>query len=109
MRAAIRELELLMEEGVVSLATARGERRGRKPELALKQKVVLLLLKHLFDRSNREMSASLVAFSALSGVDVGYKTVERLYSDEGVLLALQNLHALLLRRKGVERPAGLLR
>lgn len=42
--------------------------RGRKPKLTLKQKVILLLLKHLFGRSNRDMSFMLVAFSLLSGL-----------------------------------------
>jgi transposase len=40
-------------------------------------------------------------FSMLSGIDVSYKTVERLYSDEAVMMALNNLHALLLKKKGV--------
>jgi transposase len=102
-RVAIRELELIVEEAVTTLKTTKAERRGRKPELTLKQKTVLLLLKRLFDRSNREMSAQLVAFSMLSGIDVSYKTVERLYSDEEVRLVLQNMHALLLKKKGVER------
>jgi transposase len=103
-RTAIRELEPLIEEATNSLATTKAGRKGRKPELTLKQRVILLLLKHLFDRSNREMSAQLVAFSMLSGIDVSYKTVERLYSDKEALLALQNLHTLLLlKRKGVER------
>ena len=103
MRTAIRELEPLIEEAIGSLKTTKAEKRGRKPELTLKQKTILLLLKHLFDRSNREMSAALVAFSLLSGIDVSYKTVERLYSDEEVLLVLQNMHVLLLKKKGVER------
>lgn len=103
-KGAIRELEPLIEEATSSLAVTRAEPRGRKPELTLKQKTILILLKRLFDRSNREMSAMLVTFSLLSGIDVSYKTVERLYSDEEVLLALQNLHALLLRKKGVADP-----
>jgi transposase len=102
-RAAIRELEPIVEEAVATLETAKAERRGRKPELTLKQKTVLLLLKRLFDRSNRDMSAQLVAFSMLSGIDVSYKTIERLYSDEEVLMVLHNLHVLVLKKKGVER------
>ena len=42
-------------------------------------------------------------FSMLSGIDVSYKTVERLYSDEEVIMALHNLHTLLLKKKGVEK------
>jgi len=101
-KAAIRELEPIVEEAVTTLETVKAERRGRKPELTLKQKTVLLLLKRLFDRSNRDMSGQLVAFSFLTGIDVSYKTIERLYSDEEVLLVLHNMHTLLLRRKGVK-------
>jgi transposase len=97
---AIRELEPLVDEAIASLKLGRAETRGRKPELTLKQKVVLLLLKRLFPKSNREMSCMLTAFSLLTGVDVGYKTVERLYSDEEVILVLHNIHRLILKRKG---------
>jgi len=101
-RTAMRELEPLIEEAILALKTIKVEKRGRRPELSLKQKTVLLLLKHLFGKSNREMSAMLVVFSLLSDIDVSYKTVERLYSDEEVLMVLQNMHALLLKKKGVE-------
>jgi transposase len=37
----------------------------------------------------------------LSGIDVSYKTIERLYSDEEVIIAIHNLHILILERKGV--------
>ena len=40
-------------------------------------------------------------FSMLSGIDVSYKTVERLYSDDEVIMAIHNLHALILKRKKV--------
>ncbi len=46
----------------------------------------------------------LVIFSLLSGIDVSYKTVERLYSDDEVLLVMHNLHALILKKKEVEQP-----
>ena len=47
------------------------------------------------------MEAMLAIFSLLSDVDVTYKTVERLYSDPEVELALSNLHMLILKRKSV--------
>jgi len=103
-RTAIRNLEPLIDEAISSLQIVKGETRGRKPILTVKQKVQLLLLKHLFERSNREMSNVLVAFSMLSGIDVSYKTIERLYSDEEVMLVLMNLHALILKKKGVNDP-----
>ncbi len=39
----------------------------------------------------------------ISGIDISPKTKERLYSDEEVILAIHNLHALILKRKGIER------
>jgi len=34
----------------------------------------------------------------ISGIEISYKTVERLYSDELVMMALHNLHVLLLKK-----------
>jgi transposase len=45
----------------------------------------------------------LVTFSPLSGLEVIDKTVERFYSGPTVALALENLHALMLRRRGGTR------
>ncbi len=101
-KTAIRELEPLIEEAVSAIKIVKEEKRGRKPKLTLKQKTLLLLLKHLIDKSNREMSNMLVAFSLLAEVDVSYKTVERLYNDEEVILVLHNMHMLLLEKKGVK-------
>ena len=41
-------------------------------------------------------------FSMISGIDISYKTVERLYSDELVMMTLHNLHVLLLKKKGIK-------
>ena len=49
------------------------------------------------------MFANMLAiFSMLSGIDVLYKTVERLYSDNETLMALHNLHVLILKKNGVK-------
>ena len=40
-------------------------------------------------------------FSMLSGIDVSYKTIERLYSDNEVVMAIFNLHVLLLKNKNI--------
>ena len=37
----------------------------------------------------------------ISGIDVSYKTIERLYSDDEVMTAIHNLHVLILKKKGV--------
>ncbi|MCG2717586.1 MAG: ISNCY family transposase [Nanoarchaeota archaeon] len=105
-KGAVRDLEPLIDEAVSSIKIVNGETRGRKPELSLKQKVILILVHRLVGKSNRGMSCMLALFSLLSGVDVSYKTVERLYSEDLVILVLHNLHILILRRKGVENVKG---
>ena len=49
-----------------------------------------------------------VIFSMISGIDISYKTIERLYSDDEVILAVHNLHVLILKIKGVNNsnPTG---
>lgn len=101
-KTAMQELSPLIEEAITSFKVYKGETRGTKPKLSLKQKVILLLLKHLFGKSNRAMSSMLIIFSLLTDVDVSYKTVERLYSDNEVIIALHNLHQLILKKKGIK-------
>lgn len=105
LRTAFKELKPLVHEAVWSIHIVTGEKRGAKPLLTLEQKVLALLLKHLIGKSNREMSLMLIIFSWLSGIDVSYKTIERLYSDQEVILALHNLHVIMLRKKGVKNVA----
>ncbi len=45
------------------------------------------------------MASMLGLFSLLSRIDVSYKTVERLYSNHDVEMAIHNLHLLILRKK----------
>jgi len=101
-KACFTELEPLVEEAVSSINITSGEHRGNEPKLTLKQKVLLLLLKHFCGKSNRTMEWMIVVFSMLSNVDVSYKTIERLYSDETIKLAIFNLYSLLLKKKGIE-------
>jgi len=100
LKYAVRNLEPLIDEAVSSISVQRGA--GRPPELSLKQKTILLLVKELVDKSNRNLEAMMDLFSLLTGFDVSYKTVERLYSDPEVDLALHNLHVLILKRRGVQ-------
>lgn len=99
LKTAYRELKPLVQEAVQSLQIVDGETRGIKPKLTLEQKVLLLLLKHLVGKSNRDMAIMVVIFSWLTDIDISYKTVERLYSDKEVILALNNLHCLILKKK----------
>jgi len=99
-RLVMRNLEPMVDKAC-DFAITRGP--GAPHELTLKQRVILLLLKTLYKQSNRRMSGMLVAFSLLSGIDVSYKTVERLYSDPEVEIALANLHTLMLKQRGVKK------
>jgi transposase len=106
LKKAFKELKPLVEEAVSTLKIVKGETRGAKPVLTLEQKVLALLLKHLIGKSNRNMSNMLVLFMWLTDIDVSYKTIERLYSDPEVALALHNLHVLTLKKKGVKEVDG---
>lgn len=102
LKKAFKELKPLVHEAVQAIKIVKGETRGSKPQLTLEQKVLALLLKHLIGKSNRNMANMLVLFMWLTNLDVSYKTIERLYSDQEVILALHNLHMLTLKKKGVK-------
>lgn len=106
LKTAYKELKPLVQEAVQSLKIVNGETRGIKPKLTLEQKVLLLLLKHLIGKSNRDMAIMVVIFSWLTDIDISYKTVERLYSDDQVILALRNLHLLILKKKALARQTA---
>jgi transposase len=101
-KEAMKGLDPLIHEAVSTIRIEKGG-AGRPDALTLEQRVKLLLIKQLVGESNRMFANMLDVFSMVSGIDVSYKTVERLYSDEEVTMALHNLHVLLLKKKGVER------
>ena len=98
-----KELKPLIYEATSNIKIIKFEQKGSKPLLTLEQKVLALLLKHLIDKSNRDMSAMIVLFSWLSGISISYKTIERLYSDEQVILVLHNLNQLMLKKKEIKK------
>ncbi len=106
LRIAFRELKPLVHEAASTITFVRGETRGAKPVLTVEQRTLALLIKHIIGKSNRTMSSMFVVFSLLSNVDVSYKTVERFYSDPEVIAVLHNLHALILKKKGVKEVDG---
>ena len=95
----MRDLEPLIEEAVSSIKLIHGP--GHPHSLSLQQRVKLLLIKQLVGESNRMFANMLDIFSMVSGMDVSYKTVERLYSDEEVAMAIHNLHILILKKNNV--------
>ncbi len=74
---------------------------GRPKKVDLERRVMLFLFARLMDKSNRDVEELLELFEPLFGIKVSYKTIERLYSDEEVKLALHNLFILLLEEEGV--------
>lgn len=74
--------------------------RGPEKELDLVQRITLLLFAKLMNKSNRDMEEILILLQPMFDVSVSYKTIERLYSDEEVRLALHNLFMLLLKDEG---------
>jgi transposase len=100
LKSAIKELNPLVYASTQGLQIYQGN--GPKPKLDLKQKVTIILFKTLIEKSNRMMSCLLDVFLLLLGIDISYKSIERLYSDEDVYLALCNLNTLIIRQKKVE-------
>lgn len=99
-RKAMDNLNPLIEQSTKTLRIYRA--RGDKPSLKVEQKLRLLLLSQLAGKSNRVMAYMTRLFSLLTGIDRSYKTVERLYSDTEVEVALFNLWMLILKKKGVK-------
>jgi transposase len=100
-KACFHNLEPLVTEAISNIKIIRKDNRGAISKLTLKQKVLLLLLKQLCQKSNRNMEFLLVVFALLTNIEISYKTIERLYSDVGVQIALFNIHSLILAKKGI--------
>ncbi len=98
-KTAMKDLEPLIDEAVSTITIIHGA--GHPHSLSLDQRVKLLLIKQLVGESNRMFANMLDIFSMVSGIDVSYKTVERLYSDEDVIPAIHNLHILILKKNNV--------
>jgi len=62
----------------------------------------LILVKELTEKGNRKTANMLGLYSLMSGTDISYKTVERLYDDELLQLALFNLLTLSLKMRNVK-------
>ncbi len=99
---AIHFFEDYISRGVCLLKTKNCNKVGRPEKLSLEQKVRILLLQRLIERSNREMSFMLLLFSSLNQIDISYKTIERIYDDEKVFLVLNNIHYFILQDKNVK-------
>jgi len=102
LKSCFTELSSMIKKAARSIKIVKTEKRGNEPKLNLDQKINLLLLKQLCIKSNRNMAGMMVLFTCLTSIDISYKTVERLYSDPLVQMALYNLHILILKKKGIK-------
>jgi hypothetical protein len=79
-KMAMKDLDPLVNQAVSTIRIIKGP--GHPHSLTLEQRVKLLLIKQLVGESNRMFANMLDIFSMLSGIDISYKTIERLYSDD---------------------------
>jgi len=102
-REALSNLKQIVEEASKQIKHKEEKPTGRPKKLTVEQRVLLLLIKEIFQTSNRLMESMLVIFSLLSGIEVSYKTIERLYRDEEVMILLHNIFLLLVRKKEIKK------
>lgn len=93
-----RELNSLTNDAATLINVNRSN-FGRPQKLYIQQRVVTLLLKSIFEKHNRPMAGLLSLFGTFFGIDISYKTIERLYSDELVQIVLHNMFVLAIKRK----------
>jgi transposase len=74
-----------------------------KHSLPLAKRIRLILVKELSEKGNRKTANLIDLFSFLAGTDISYKSVERLYSDDKIILALHNLFILSLQKRGITK------
>ena len=103
-KMAMKDLDPLVNEAVSMIRIV--PRAGHPHSLTLEQRVKLLLIKQLVGEFNRMFANMLSIFSILSGIDVSYKTIERLYSDDEVIIAVHNLHVLILGKKDITNSSA---
>jgi len=102
MKRAGKELKALLDKAAEGIEIIKDNNRGRKPKLTAKDKALIILIKEIFDLSNRELADMIFIFSLMAGVDVSYKTIERAYDDELVKLILHNLFMLMVKEKLID-------
>jgi len=98
-KGRLRKLPEYVRGAVAMIRIEKGA--GRPKKVDLEKRVMLFLFARLMNKSNRDVEELLELFEPLFGFKVSYKTIERLYSDEEIKMALHNLFILLLREEGV--------
>ncbi len=94
-----RSIPNFLAESAIKIMHVNARNMGRPAKLSLRQKVVALLLKAIFEEHNRPMAGLMCLFGAFSGINLSYKTIERLYSDELVGIVIHNMFVLSVKKK----------
>lgn len=100
LKYAINNLEELINDSIKCLDYF--SKNENKHSLPLAKRMRLILIKELSEKGNRKIANLLDLFSIVAGADISYKTVERLYSDDKVILGLHNLFILALNKRGIK-------
>ena len=100
LKKAIKNLDKLISESIKEINVF--YRNKDRHSLSLRKRIRLILVKELTEKGNRKIANTLELFSMLDGIDISYKTVERLYSDDLLQLALVNLFILSLRKRNIK-------
>ena len=101
MKEAARELKPIIQEAYSMIKVEKMDKRGSPPKISPDKKATIILLKTIFQLSNRQMSNFLFFFSMLSDIDISYKTVERAYSDPIVQMIIHNMFMIMVKRKEI--------
>jgi len=101
LKYAINNLEELINDSIKNLDYF--SKNENKHSLPLAKRIRLILVKELSEKGNRKTANLLDLFSMMGGTDISYKTVERLYSDDKILLSLHNLFVLTLNKRGIKK------
>lgn len=104
LKHAIRYFERYIDQALTNIIFTKQKGPGAPEKLTLKQRVMLLLIKQLMDKSNRDMSIMMALFSVMTSIDISYKTIERLYDDQRIIMILNNVHILIINEKKIEKP-----
>ncbi|MEK6936429.1 MAG: ISNCY family transposase [Nanoarchaeota archaeon] len=99
LKEAIKNLDELINESIKDLIYS--SKNENKHSLPLAKRMRLILVKELNEKGNRKIANLIDLFSMMGGTDISYKTVERLYSDDKIILGLHNLFILTLNKRGI--------
>jgi len=100
LKKSIGNFDKLISESIEKLDYC--SKNENKHSLPLAKRMRLILIKELSEKGNRKTANLLDLFSMMGGTDISYKTVERLYSDDKILLGLHNLFILTLNKRGIK-------